>query len=481
MSGSTSLAAQKLLQERQVEIAKKKFIEQALIAPLSGPQKAFVLDPAENKIAVTSRQSGKTFSALTILLLRVLQPHQLCAYVHPTRQQARDVLWLNLQRKCQELGLQADFNEQALEARFPNGSIIYLKGVPDITRADRFRGLTLDLLVIDEAATYSDELLKYLLEDSADATTLVNEAPIILLSTPGLQPRGYFYELTLNQAWAQHHWTIHANPRVKDPESRLEKIRLKHGWQPTEPTFLREYRGIWAEDTNAQVYRVSASNLYQDLPQGEWQTVLGVDLGSEDSNAFTVLGWLPHSNILYVLHSEASERGARNDVTDTAERIKALHAQYNPTAIVVDAGGLGRMIVDEMANRHGLPVEATPKSPGYKPAIIRQINADLNRKKILLPKGALYDQMQRLQWHPDSIGLKEHPSQPNDLADSAIYAYIRCQHYLEQEATQEASVNSPEYFRQKSERIKQALGKTNQKDPYAQPSWQNEISIDEDF
>jgi hypothetical protein len=83
------------------------------------------------------------------------KPGALCAYVGPTRAQAKTVLWTRLKEFVRPVpGVQ--FFEQELRCVFPNGSAIFLAGALD--GADGLRGVGLNGVVLDEFALMADDV-----------------------------------------------------------------------------------------------------------------------------------------------------------------------------------------------------------------------------------------------------------------------------------------------------------------------------------
>lgn len=100
---------------------------------------------------VVHRRGGKTFAALQKLLKRALThrrkgPPKRYAYIAPTRDQAKDIVWGYLKRFTSAIpGIQK--NEAELTLTLPDGTIIRLYSGENF---ERMRGLYFDGVVIDE-------------------------------------------------------------------------------------------------------------------------------------------------------------------------------------------------------------------------------------------------------------------------------------------------------------------------------------------
>jgi hypothetical protein len=394
---------------------------------LSKKQAAFVMDRSRRKVAITSRQSGKTECDAIDLIDTALEfPGSISGYFAPTRHAARSIIWERLKNFNEQHALGFTFNEVRLEATAVNRSIIRLAGVPDKPRADRQRGQTLKRAIVDECGSFPDELLGYLVTDILEPALLVQRGWLSLTSTPGLRPSGYLHRAAHDPAavWSRHGWTLHDNPAVKDVDAYLAEKLADNAWTHDTPVFMREYLGLWAVDLDSQVYRVGELNYTDDLPQVD-HTIIGVDFGFIDETAFVVIGWREHDPVLYVLHVESH---GEKIISDVADRLRELRNIFQPITMVADTGGLGRSIVAELAGRHNLLLEAAEKRD--KPAAIRAINSDFRRELIKVEATSpIVQQWQTLRWHPDYIGLKEQDGIANDLCDAFAYAFRKARHF----------------------------------------------------
>lgn len=469
MDDSARIAAELLL-KRQKSYLVGADAAKSVLNGLTAKQYAFVTDQATRQIAVTGRQSGKTESCARKLVRRALSKRGAKAlYIGTTRQNAYDVMWHRLQSRLETSGIQYETNGTRLEVRV-NDSLIKLTGVNHKQLADRIRGNEYDEVVIDEAAVYPSELLRYLVEDVLEQTLLVRRGVLSLISTPGLLQSGWFYDRCMGKgAWSRHKWTMHDNPALGDIQAYLEQKLADNGWTINEPIFRREYLGEWCQDTNSGVYRVGPGNIIAALPDGPYHSILGVDLGYNDEAAFCVLSWRDNDPRLYVQYADGAPE---LDVTAIAGRIKELRDAFRPTQIICDAGALGKTIVAELTVRHGLAIEAADKRD--KPAMVRLVNSDLLRGSLVMTPGRLYDQMANLRWHPDYIGLKEQDGIPNDLCDAMLYAFKVCWHHVQKIREPQPVVNSSEWLNKQAEEAKKQLQiRLTNPDPYREMAWED--------
>jgi hypothetical protein len=382
-----------------------------------------------------------------------LKPGAIAYFIMPTRDRARDTFWDRWKDACAAFGLTDDnHHETLLETRIPNGSILRLVGVPDRKRADRVRGQTLDLIVVDEAANFADDVLQYLIEHCCSAALGIRKGVLYVCSTPGMEPSGYLYRLYTDAQleFSRHFLSLADNPAWADPGAYLAKVRRQFGYSEDDPTYRREWLGQWVADFSLRVYRVTDDNQIDAPPPCDFH-VMAVDLGATDESAICVLGWQAGKRALYCVHEEAE---CELDITSVAERVQELQAMYKPLVTMVD--GAAKQSVLELQNRHGIPLEATPKAPGYKPKAIAQLNADFKRKSVLIPRSFdVVGQMRALQWKAKAIGVLENPGQPNDRCDAFLYAYLRALHYVEQIKEDAPDPGTDAFWRREQEKVRE--------------------------
>ncbi len=439
------LRRQRLAQEAQ---AKHGSALVALRAQLSPRQLAFVEDAAAQVIAICTRQAGKTTGVLIKLFECLSRPGTIAYVLMPTLRIARDTMWQRLKDEAKaRFGATDDhFHETLLEYRPPDtGSVLRLVGVPDRKRADRLRGQTLDLIAIDEAASFDPVLLQYIVQDVAQAALGIRGGQLILTSTPGLFAEGWLYEAYTDTRldFSRHFFSGADNPAWKDWQKHLAKVRNQNGFTEDTPKYQREWLGKWVSDYATSVYRLGPASLTDAPITRADYAVMAIDFGATDASAICVVGWKRGSKVLHVLHEEAHYE---TDLTTLAQRLQALQEEHKPLEIMAD--GAAKQSILEITNRHGIPLERTPKAAGYKQLAIAQVNADLDRGLIRIARGSpLAGQMHALQWGKKNNRLIENQSQPNDRCDAFLYAYLRAQHYLEAEPDPPPEFGSEAYWR----------------------------------
>ncbi len=101
---------------------------------------------------------------------------------------------LTFLNKKHDLGMEP--NKQELSMTFPNGSVIRLSGADDSPEeADKLLGCKYKLIIIDEAASFRQDLTRIVYETLLPTTT-DERGTICLVGTPGDVAKGMFFEIT---------------------------------------------------------------------------------------------------------------------------------------------------------------------------------------------------------------------------------------------------------------------------------------------
>jgi hypothetical protein len=444
-------------------------IRQALTKPLSPRQLAFFEDKADLVCVVAARQSGKTQTAIGIALNAVYERANVeIVFILPTRQRCKQVIWERLKKEAKSFGAtDNDFNESELVFRTPAGSKIMLFGVPDLKRADVVRGMTLDLVFVDEALNFRPDVLQYLLEDCCEAALGKKRGRLIVMSTPAPNPEGYLWDLWQSPdiEASRYYLSIHDNPGYPDPDVYLARIRKKYAYTQATPRYRREWLGEWCADPDSLVYQVPDSAIIDEPPAYD-HTVIGVDFGFKDASTYSVLGWRHGHNALSELETWG-DSGVT--LTPFAAKIRNARDRFKPDAIVAD--GAAKQSLEELNAHHDLYLEPVTKAPNYKALLIQQINDAFREGKLfVLRNSPLLKQMRVLQWAAGKHGIKEDQQQANDLADAFAYAFTCSSHYLETPDDIPPAVGSDEYWAQVNAEHKAELEQTRTYEDA--PSWE---------
>lgn len=427
-------------------------------------QLAFVKDPKPFKTAVCSRRAGKTVGCAAHLIWAARsRPGVVCIYITLSRTNAKRLIWPELKRINERFNLGAVVNETELVMTFTNGSVIYVAGAHHASEIEKFRGLPIFLAYIDEAQAFR-AYIKSLVDDVIGAALIDYAGTLCLTGTPGPVPAGYFYECANNPEWSHHAWTMFENPWLPKKSGvptqvLLEREMARKGVTIDDPGIQRECFGRWVVDTDALVFKYNpAINHYEVLPQAstQWQCVIGVDLGYDDADAIAVIVWNDRFPGCYLREEHLA---TKQGITELATTLEGFVARYQPNRIVMDTGGLGKKIAEEIRKRFSIPVVAAEKSRKFE--YIELLNDALRTGKFFAKKDSAFAQdTQLVEWDRDPEKKEEkleiRDTYHSDICDATLYAFRECLHWLHEPETAIIARNSPAFFQREVNLMEEA-------------------------
>jgi hypothetical protein len=433
VSASSQAARLKRLEAAVPQRAKRLDLKSILFPE----QFAFVSSPARTKTAVCSRRAGKTVGiALALLDCCLRKPKSVNVYVTLTRVSAKRIVWGALKEYSREYALGGVPSESELAMRFPNGSVIYLAGANNRDEIEKLRGLPIGIAVLDEAQAFPS-YIEGLVDEVIVPSLMDYAGSLILIGTPSPVPTGYFHACSQNPAWEHHAWTVFANPWIETKSGHPHQWHLdaelaRRGISASDPIVRREWYGEWVYDADSLVFRFdAASNVYDALPNvaRPWEHVIGVDLGFDDSDAIAVLAFSESTPVAYLVDEWVAPK---QTITQLTERLTAMVARYSPLSIVVDTGGLGRKIAEEIGSRTGLPLKAAEKTRKHE--YIELVNDALRSKRLMVRSESKFAADALLvEWDRDkSTSDKRVVSDRyhSDVADALLYSFRESLHWL---------------------------------------------------
>lgn len=382
---------------------------------------------------MAGRRAGKSYAAAVWLLGG--KKGQFSAYCSRTLKSAKAIMLGVFAELNAKFELRLDIRASTGTIIEPNGHVIQLYGLRDQTQADLIRGQKFRRVFVDEGGAYTDELLKYSLESVLQPTLLDLQGEMVVAGTPGPIPRGYFYDITGNPGletpfpgrWPTHHWTYKDNPHMPREAVLAEALEV-NGWTEQSPTFMREYGGIWCEDSDALVYRYRPEFWQADGVTPVWshcnepgKTVLAIDFGSgekrRDSTTWVVLRQ-PYNSQTHVFALEAIAKD-EIELEETAAISRQLREKWSVNKMVADEGALGKALAKALRSQYKLPIEAAVKQD-KKGRILaargRLAAQTLHYCELAEP---LWQEQRTLCWN--EARDDHHPRQPDDLSDAELY------------------------------------------------------------
>jgi hypothetical protein len=477
------LLARLLLQQAardqaHTDVGKYKRKADAILEQLLPMQRDLALDPRKRLALLTPGRTGKTFTVRAHLFRSALtQPGSLNVYIGLTRLKARQEIWegpSGIVNLCERLGLkepEVTFNRQEMLFRIPSlNSTIMCGGADDKKTIEVYRGGPgYEVVWIDEAKSHDADLLDVLIDDILVPRINARNGVLGICGTPGSMLRGQFYDITRSSSelsvafgeenpvedlkWSMHRWNLAMNT-TKVPKTDLSlwqlALRMKKAkeWTDQNPTWMREYLGLWAADDTDFCYRFRAYtddgaefNTWSPAPptsdnpfglptvaklEGgdvaiKWQFAIGLDLGSTDPCALEVLAFSEQTKRIYHVHEWYRQTLSIDAIADAlVEAVKKVqrYTEY-PAAIVGDTAGMGVTILEEVRMKTGHRVAPAVKAD--KLGFIGLVNDDLVDGRLkLLRKSHVAEEMASLQW--DDSGKRENKAQPNHGCDGTLYA-----------------------------------------------------------
>lgn len=372
MSITSNKAIAKALLDRKKPI-RKVVLEDALFKQ----QLSFVQDSSAFKVGICSRRAGKSTSIAADLVNTAYEfPECTALYITSSRSSAKKIIWAEVLKfnRLNNLGGIANLSE--LKLSFPNGSCVRLEGAKDEQEIDKIRGQLppVKKAFIDEAQSIRDSVLVNLIDDVLEAALLDYDGSLILIGTPGAIKTGYFYRICHNldennekldeSPWSVHSWTFFDNPFISKKSGKshaelLQRVLKRRGVDMAHPSIQREYFGRWTSDTESLLLKYDPKvNHFVTLAPKKWQYIMGIDLGFDDADAIAILAWAEDSPTTYLVEEKVVPQ---QGITELVQQIEGFKKRYDIAKIVIDQGGLGKKIAEEIIRRHMIPVEAAEK------------------------------------------------------------------------------------------------------------------------
>jgi hypothetical protein len=448
---ATDTALLKALKEERARRSTGDNRGDLLLATLSPVQKAFALDNSRAIIARAGRRSGKSRTmGVRFIRKAIANANAPLLYMGPSQEQAMDIFWKPVVEMLDAYKISHTAKPSSKRIEFPNGANIKLLGTDSPNAMRRVRGNKYIEAAADEMAFSNGELDEFM---GAVIPALSDyRGSMVLGSSPGPLPNGIFYQADVGRdkaQWSHHVWDLRQNPHFQthsilvDPRSGLpfkdfaeEELyticHLKFNGDFEHPTFRREYMGQWVFDNQSLVYPYDHEKwgALKAAEMPEMQYAIGIDLGVSSASAWVVVAYSPYSRHVYFVHAEKH----RNMLVDEiAEKTRDLIDRFKPTFTLADEGGLGKVAVEEMRRRYGLPIMGAKKTE--KTVHQSAMASDIVAGYVHACPGAqkLVDEWAIINKDPDTGD--ELKGQDNHCSDGAVYIYRRVYNALLQAET----------------------------------------------
>lgn len=360
----------------------------------------------------------------------------------------------------------------------PWGATIRIWGAKDNKQIELLRGFSPFEVHFDEVASYfpflrnlSTRVLGPALMDHRNAD---RGGRLFFWGTPSETMAGYWYDICSGAVpgWHPSGLDVRSNPFYDDPSSVFAEAIVEEGWvwdgvnplSCMDPTFLREWRGLFVTDPTNLIYPVNPdTNLLDAMPadynRDTWLHTLAQDFGVTDACAWAVWGSHPHRQepvLLEVLKPDDDvELLPEEASTITHEFVE----KYDPDVLVGDGGGLGKTYILDW-NRRGLaPIQMIPAEKADKRGNIKLLDGELRSGKAKAVKAtcqAWIDEASCLKWK-DEFRLHEDPRFANHACDAVLYGFRHHTAYLnaapKQSAEPDPRPTPPDWLVARRERL----------------------------
>lgn len=430
-------------------------------------QLAFVNDPAPFKVAVCSRRSGKTVACAAHLIHTALNhPDVSCLYITLSGVSGKRIIWKEFKKMLKNFGIKAKVNDLELSITFQNGAVVYVVGAKDASEIEKFRGMAMKLVYIDECQSFR-EYIQDLIDDIIAPALMDYAGSLCLIGTPGPVETGYFWDCwSKDNSFSKHYWTYWENPFIpitsKMTHQQLFDREMKRRGitDVNTPSVQREWFGKWVTDTESLLVTYDPhKNHYDTLPANKrWTYILGVDVGFKDADALAVLGWTDDAPDTYLIEEIIT---AKQGITELVEQIEHLRQKFDISKIVMDMGGLGKKIGEEMIRRYRIPVEAADKT--RKMENIALMNDALRTGRLKAKKDSRFAQdtylveIDKDKSRPDKIAVSSRYH--SDAIDAVLYPFRLSPAYAWEPEKKGPAIGSKEWAEaQENNLFEEALG-----------------------
>lgn len=448
------------------------------VDPLFPKQTAFIQDQARYMDAQCSRRAGKT-NGLAIRFFNTLAkyPKSQCLYLSLTQDSAKDIMLPVLKEINDKYKIGCTFVESSMTMTHPNGSKLKLMGADLKNFIKRLKGRKFPGVAIDEAQDFGSHLQALIDDVLTPSIADYSDGWLAITGTPGPVPQGYFFDVTQNRkfGYSHHEWDLTANPWMPNPQAFIEDLKIKREWDDNHPTLLREWKNKWVLDVQSLWVRYNEKvNHYDSLPKlpgpNSWNYLLGIDLGFNDADALAVLAWSSASPDVYLVEEVITKK---QGLTELVEQIQAINEKYKISKMIIDEGGLGKKMAEEMRRRHHIPVHPADKQ--RKQETVEFLNDALRLGKVKARKDSRFAQdsyLVQIDWDkssPNKIVIKKKPH--SDIIDAVLYAFKESPAYTYQAAPKAPERGTQEHNRMVEEKMFQAAKDHFEKEAENERRW----------
>lgn len=268
---------------------------------------------------------------------------------------------------------------------FTNGSVI--ESLPGASH-DSLRGLTINLVLVDEAAFVSDEMFTVIYP-----TILTTKGTIVLISTPNFSSGEFFRAATSQDSeYTQFHLThddayFEDGTRLVDDEDLLREANRCGGVDS--PKYQREFLAQFAQAEGAffdldavdDALKIDAPTFEYGYPENKY--AIGADLAQkQDFTVFVVIDYTDKENLKIVKTVRFNGKSTDQIMNELYKLTRAFKANK----VLIDEAGIGRSMIEHLkANYPGIRWEGFNFNSKSKIELMNDLNVALCNRILTIP------------------------------------------------------------------------------------------------
>lgn len=306
---------------------------------LTSAQSQIAKDLHRFRVLNCGRRFGKTILAIEEMVgIAFAKKDRRVAYFAPTRDDAREITWSMLIKKCESIITYK--NESLLQIKImtqdKGESMIALYGWESVQERGKGRGLANDFIVLDEVSSYRNFWIGW--NEVLSPTLIDRRGSAMFISTPkGFNHFHDLYNMELkDKDYKSFYFTSYDNPHI--PKEEIDRERISK----PDNVFGQEYLAQFTK-MEGLVYREFSReyHLFETVESMFYEVIAGVDFGYTNPAAVYSIG-IDHSGKYYIF--EEFYRTQRTDV-EIAEYVASK--RYNKVYPDPEAAGA----IEEMKRR----------------------------------------------------------------------------------------------------------------------------------
>ena len=410
-------------------------------------------------VGVCSRRAGKSEGAVRKGGKKAMStPGARVAYITLIRRNCKKYFFWPLLELFRRHGVGFDADQSDLIIKLHNGSFVQAFSVSEMGDIETVLGDKWDLVIIDEAQSFRDDVIRELIERALLPQLVDRRGALDLLGTPPPAGEvGYFYETWAAGKFKRYRWTLFENPWISTTE--IKELIDAVGLTPEHAIYKREYLGEFAVDPNSLVFEYQAGRndidalpfsieKVEEIDRAVWRFSMGLDLGFQDRDAISVVGWRMDDPTHTVYECYSFQRN-HQDVDKLSEEFIKAYKLWRPIKVIGDNGGHGatKVLKTLEARLGGIQIGSKPTSVADS---IGLMNDELRTGRLkVAPKGIIANDFKLTTWKAGKRGVEISDSYHSDILAALRYAMHGAQHYRAK------APKPPETLDQKRHRVMQ--------------------------